>query len=270
MFIIRKDSAMTNRRDLNFVTCGVMACLIWLVAPWQEARALPAFQADGAREFVGTINNTLKVRIRLSQNGEALSGSYAYERIGKSLRLEGKLYDEKEFSIDEFDERGQQTGNFTGKFVTRDWIEGYWSATAGKKQMPFSALVQDGRQIPAASVNDQLSGQYRRLFRGSFDRDPGTLNVWLLKDGHYRVAGDALWLGAGDAEHRPVHVGEIDGIFSLQGRKIFYKDLTIENGCSLTITFGTGSLTVTDDNSMCGGVNVSFDGEYKKVGPPHL
>jgi hypothetical protein len=259
---------VTNRQELKHLMQGIIACLILLVTPWHEARAA-SFQSNSEREFVGTINQTLRVRIRLSQNGEALRGSYAYERIGKSLRLDGKLYDEKEFSLDEFDERGNQTGNFTGKFVTKDWIEGYWSPAAGKKQLPFSALVQDGSQIPAASVKDHLSGQYKRLIEGRFDQDSGTLNVWLLKDGHYRVEGVALWMGAGDPDHRSVHVGDIDGVFVLDGRKIAYKDLSMENGCSFNITFGTGSLKITDDNSMCGGVNVTFDGDYKKVGPPH-
>jgi hypothetical protein len=261
----------TGRNTRVLIFLMVVACLSLFVAPRREARALP-FPMQDEREFAGTINNTLKVRITLKRNGEVLTGSYSYERIGKSLRLNGKLYDEKEFSIDEFDERGTRTGNFTGKFVTPDWIEGYWEpAATGKKQLPFSAMVQDGEHIPAASAQDQLSGQYRRVFRGRFDKDAGTLNVWLLKDGRYRVEGVALWVGQGDdPERRPVHVGDIDGVFALQGRKIIYEDTSMENGCRLTITFGTGNATITDDNAMCGGVNVTFDGEYKKVGPPHI
>ena len=36
------------------------------------------------------------------------------------------------------------------------------------------------------------------------------------------------------------------------------------DGCKLTITVSEDSLTVTKDNFGCGGLNVSFDGFYKK------
>ena len=54
-------------------------------------------QSSTDREFVGTINHTLSVRIKLTQAGTVLSGSYVYEKIGKSLRLKGAMDGEVEF-----------------------------------------------------------------------------------------------------------------------------------------------------------------------------
>ncbi len=242
----------------------IILCLTMLVALTASARpALP--QSSDEREFVGTINNTLRVRLRLSQSGKVLSGSYVYERIGKSLRLNGAMTDENEFYLDEFDERGSQTGRFEGKFVTKDWIEGTWSSTSTKKELPFRAWALDGKQIPAANAHDRLSGEYRRVDqRGRFDRDSSTLNVWLLKDGQVRVAGGSSWVG--NARTGNVNVGEVDGIFELQGSKLFFKGSDGVD-CRFTITFDTDYLTVTEDNLQCGGLNVSFDGKYHKVGP---
>ncbi len=256
---------MMKSPRLRFMVYIIIAAVMALAWPATEARS-GRIQPGSEREFVGTINNNLRVRIRLSQTAEALTGSYFYERIGKRLRLEGRLYGGKEFQINEFDEQGHRTGEFDGKFATADWIEGTWSSADGKRQMPFSAWVLDGRLIPAASSDDQVSGQYRRIFQGRFDRDQATLNVWLLKDGRVRVAGDATWVG--DARRGNVHVGEIDGVFPLEGRKILYRDSEDEEGCRLTITLGRNSLVVTNDNLRCGGVNVNFDGEYRRVGPP--
>jgi hypothetical protein len=226
---------------------------------------LPPRQLKSEKVLVGTINKTLKVQIKLSRNGKALSGSYSYERVGKALRLEGQMQSENEFYLNEFDEGGAQTGKFDGKFVTEDWIEGTWSAARTKKQLVFSAWDLNGKQIPSGSADDKISGEYRRVFRGRFDRDPATLNIWLLKDGRVRIAGNATWVG--NVKTGNVNVGDVDGVFELHDRKILYNDAD-EDACRFTVTLGQNAITVTDDNSKCGGVNVSFDGEYRKVGPP--
>jgi hypothetical protein len=239
--------------------------LAMLIALTGSARTVADQSSDG-REFVGTINNTLRVRIRLSQSGNILGGSYAYERVGKSLKLNGAMTSEKEFYLDEFDERGRQTGKFEGNFVSKDWLEGTWSSTSTKKEMPFSAWAIDGKQIPATDTPDRVSGQYRRVDkRGRFDRDSATLNVWLLKDGQVRVAGDSTWVGNETTGN--VNVGNVDEVFALEGNKLFFKSGDGDDDCRFTIMFGRESLLVTEDNLKCGGLNVSFDGKYRRVGP---
>lgn len=257
---------MTNTTGMKHMKRRIVLCLTVIIALTASARPVRA-QSSDEREFVGTINNTLRVRIGLSQSGKILSGSYAYERIGRSLRLNGSMTSENEFYLNEFDERGSQTGKFEGKFVTKDWLEGTWSSTSTKKEMPFSAWAIDGKQIPAANAPDRVSGKYRRVDKtGRFDRDSSELNVWLLKDGQVRVAGDSSWVG--NARTGNVNVGNVDGVFELQGSKLFFKDGDGDEVCRFTITFGAASLLVTDDNLRCGGLNVSFDGKYRKVGSP--
>lgn len=251
-----------NRRTI--LCLAIFIALITLIALTASARSAPNQASE--REFVGTINNTLRVRLKLSQSGKILSGSYAYERIGTRLRLNGAMTSENEFYLNEFDERGSQTGKFEGKFVSKDWLEGTWVSTNKKKEMPFSAFAIDGKQIPAADAQDRVSGQYRRVDkRGRFDRDSAELNVWLLKDGQVRVAGDSSWVG--NERTGNVNVGSVDGIFPLQGSKLFFKDGDGDDDCRFTITFGVDSLLITKDNLRCGGLNVSFDGKYRKVGP---
>jgi hypothetical protein len=247
-----------NRRSI--------VCLTMLIALTASARPAPP-QSSGEREFVGTINNTLRVRLRLSQSGKSLSGSYVYERIGKSLRLNGAMTSEKEFYLNEFDEGGKLTGRFEGKFVTEDWIEGSWSSVKAKeKSTDFEARDLNGKQIPNGGPNDKISGEYKRVFRGSFDRDTAVLDVWLLKDGRVRVAGQAIWVG--NIKTGNVNEGSVDGVFPLRGNRMFYKETDSDNPCSFAIAFGVNSLTVTFDHFQCGGINVTFDGKYRKVGPP--
>jgi hypothetical protein len=255
---------MTNATGMKHMNRRIILCLAMLMALTASARPVPA-QTSDEREFVGTINNTLRVRLRLSQSGKVLSGSYVYEKIGKSLRLNGAMTYENEFYLNEYDERGSQTGKFEGAFVTKDWIEGTWSSTSTNKYLPFRASAIDGKLIPAANAHDRLSGEYRRVDqRGGFDRNSSYLNVWLLKDGQLRVAGYSSWVG--NVRTGNVNVGQVDGIFKLQGSKLFFKSGDGVD-CRFKITFGVDSLTVTEDNSQCGGINVTFDGKYRRVGP---
>ena len=244
----------------------IIVSFAMLIAVTASARVVPA-QSSPEREFVGTINKTLRVRILLSRSGKNLNGSYAYERVGTSLRLNGEMMSETRFDLEEFDERGNQTGKFDGAFVSKDWIEGTCRSANGKKEMPFSAWVIDGQQIPATDAHDRVSGRYRRVDdRGRFDPNSSELNVWLLKDGRIRVAGVSQWVT--NAKTGNVNFGEVDGVLALQGRKLFYKRGDEDDECRLTITLGADSLTITDDNLQCGGLNVNFDGKYQKVGHP--
>jgi hypothetical protein len=238
--------------------------IVMLLALTVSAR--PVFdQASDVREFVGTINQTLKIRLRLSRSGQILTGSYIYERVGSfdlSLRLNGAMTSENEFYLDEFDGRNSKTGRFEGKFASKDWLEGTWSSTSTKKEMPFSVRVEDGQQVPSTNPQDRVSGRYKRVNqRGGFDRYSAELDVWLLKNGEVRVSGDSSWVG--NERTGNVNVGSVDGIFALQVNKLFFKG---SDGCRFTITFGGDSLQITEDNQQCGGMNVSFDGKYRRVG----
>src|SRR6266542_4130254 len=243
------NAADIKHKHLRIILCGTM-----LIALAVTARLVPA-QSTDEREFVGTINKTLRVRIRLSQSGKVLRGSYAYERIGKSLRLAGEMTFENEFHLDEFDERGTKTGTFEGKFVSRDWLEGTWSSTSTKRQLYFTAKAIDGKQIPAANADDRVSGQYKRVDeKGRLDEHSAVLNVWLLKDGEVRVRGFSSWVG--NSQTGDINVGNVEGLYAVQGSKVFFRSGDGDDRCHFTILFGRDSLRVMDDNRMCGGSNV--------------
>jgi hypothetical protein len=255
-----KGAGKLTHRLLGAHAMGL--CLVMMIIGLMAAH--PGFpQTTPAREFVGTINYTLAIRIKLTQTDGVLTGSYLYEKIGKSLRLEGRMKNETDFFLTETDERGNPTGGFEGEFVSKDWIEGTWLSADKKKSLPFTAWIPGGEQAPTSTANDKISGQYKRMIRGKIDRHTATLDIWLLKDGRVRVKGDAIWVG--DPKTGNVNTGDVDGIFSLQSGKILYKE---GDTCSFTIHLGTGSLAITDDNLSCGGMNVTFDGEYRKVGKP--
>ena len=250
--------------ECAFMIRKVILCSIVVL---MSVSASAFYQAKAEKEFVGAINNTMKIRIRLAENNGKYQGTYLYEKVGKDLRLNGASRGEGEFYLNEFDESGKKTGVFEGHFVSEDWIEGTWVPGAGKKSVAFSAWNPKGKDVPTDSKDDKVSGEYKRVDeQGRFDSNTAVLNVWLLKSGRVRVAGDATWVA--DPKKGNVNVGEVDGVFDLKSNKVVYGGSDADDPCRFTITIGAGSLAVTEDNLQCGGLNVSFDGTYRKVGPP--
>jgi hypothetical protein len=77
--------------------------------------------------------------------------------------------------------------------------------------------------------------------------------------GRLHVSGNAEWVG--DAAAGNVHTSEVDGTFALEGDSVHYD----AEGCRFMLTFTRGGLAVSDDNAACGGMNVTFDGDYMKT-----
>ena len=72
------------------------------------------------------------------------------------------------------------------------------------------------------------------------------------------VAGDALWLGPNAADGQ-VNAGEMIGLGELKsGRAVF--DL---EGCTAPMALKDAGVKV-EEESGCGGMNVSFAGEYNR------
>lgn len=121
--------------------------------------------------------------------------------------------------------------------------------------------LRDYSQI--AATGTAISGLYERFYRGKRDKHLATIHVFEFQKKRARVVGTAIWVG--NASIGNVNVGEIDGLFPLDGNKLRYNE-SEEDSCHLTITFAKNALVVTEDNSHCGGLNVSFNGEYKRIG----
>jgi hypothetical protein len=223
-----------------------------------------ALQLKGEREFVGAINNTIRIRMKLAQSGNAIRGTYLYERVGKDIQLNGTISGQQ-ITLKETDASGNQTGSFKGRFVTADLIEGTWSNADGTKTFPFRVAASVEPASTSTSANDGIGGEYVRVdAKGRIEKVSGaSINVRLLKDGTVEIAGDATLVV--DAKRGNVRTGNVEGTYKLSGNKLFVKGEG-QYDCALTITFGKGSLEVTDDNGQCGGLAVSFDGSYKRIG----
>lgn len=127
----------------------------------------------------------------------------------------------------------------------------------------YLSRLTELRGSVASTAKLSISGEYQRYYRGKPDKDSATLTVRELSDGRVEIKGTAIWIGN---EEGAVHDGGIEGTFARQGNQVDYQDPDLnEDSCRLTITFAENALTVTNDNLRCGGLNVTFDGTYRKL-----
>ena len=224
-----------------------------------------ALQIKGEREFSGAINRSIRIKMTLSQSGKSLSGSYYYEKVGKPITLSGSI-NGQQLTLKEYDENGNNTGTFSGHFVTPDTIEGSWSNADASKTYPFSLKAGNATTRPLTSTPGSVDGKYERLdAKGRIEKESGAeLNVETQPDGMILVEGDATLVV--NARTGNVRTGGISATAKPNGNQLNLSEGS--DGCQMKMVFGKGSLEVTEDNGQCGGLGVSFIGTYKRTGAP--
>jgi hypothetical protein len=108
-----------------------------------------------------------------------------------------------------------------------------------------------------------ITGHYERYINNKIDTNAAYIDVANHEHDKFQILGSAIWVG--NAENGNVNMGNIEGVFPLDNNTIRYSS----DDCKLKVTFSEESLIVSKDNLMCGGLNVSFDGLYKKVNKDH-
>ena len=100
--------------------------------------------------FRGTIAGNLRIEMTLLRDGERVTGSYFYPKVGKNIALSGAIDKDGNVSINESDDGGKQTGVFKGKWKpatdspdpTLNEIDGKWSRPDGSKETAFLVTQQ--------------------------------------------------------------------------------------------------------------------------------
>jgi uncharacterized protein DUF3298 len=90
------------------------------------------------KHFKGSIGSTLDLQMKLMRNGDQLTGSYFYQKVGTRINLKGSVDKDGNLTLDEFDPTGKQTGMFKGLWTVDKedgliTLAGNWSKPAGEK-----------------------------------------------------------------------------------------------------------------------------------------
>ena len=82
--------------------------------------------------FRGSIGGK-SIEMKLTRNGNELSGTYAYDSVGKDLTVKGSAGPGNNVTLKEFDPTGKQTGTFEGEYKIEDPNEGVFVFTGNWK-----------------------------------------------------------------------------------------------------------------------------------------
>lgn len=90
------------------------------------------------KHFKGSIGSTLDLQMKLVRNGDQLTGSYFYQKVGTKITLKGTVDKDGNLTLDEFDPTGKQTGVFKGLWQVKAedgliTLAGNWSKPPGEK-----------------------------------------------------------------------------------------------------------------------------------------
>jgi hypothetical protein len=108
------------------------------------------------KQFAGNINNKTEIEMKLNRQGDSLSGSYVYKRIGVDIPIKGTISGQH-FLIKEYGGKdGSQTGFFEGDFASAGEISGNWSNASGDKVMVFS-LREKATTVSGATPTQSAS-----------------------------------------------------------------------------------------------------------------
>ena len=141
----------------------------------QETAAGGAATAGDKFYFRGRINYDLKVEMTLVRDGDRLTGTYFYPRVGKNIDLKGTVSKDGNVELRESDETGKDTGVFKGKWTSNAMglaeIEGKWSRPDGSKETDFQISQQPLELASSVRVVPKVIKEDNKKLRYSVDAE---------------------------------------------------------------------------------------------------
>lgn len=105
-----------------------------------------AVKNPNEKTFRGMING-IEFQMNLVREGDALSGSYFYTKVGKDLKLAGKIEKNGKFTLQETNDKDKKTGEWNGTWKEEAnspgiLLEGEWNKPNDKDKLGFFATEQ--------------------------------------------------------------------------------------------------------------------------------
>lgn len=114
--------------------------------------------------FKGTIGNALDLQMKLVRDGENLTGTYYYQKVGSSIDLRGTIDQTGNVNLEEYDHAGKQTGLFTGLWKENSdgliEVSGNWTKPGSDKKTAFTLLQEpiefsNGVELVAKQIKEK-------------------------------------------------------------------------------------------------------------------
>jgi hypothetical protein len=146
--------------------------------------------------FRGTIAGNLSIEMTLTRDGDRLTGTYFYPKVGKNISLTGTIDKDGNVDLREADEAGKDTGIFKGKWKPAtdspdprlNEIAGKWSKPDGSKETEFQVVQQPIEFSAAVRVTPKVIKEANKEKRYTIDAEYPQIEGDARFDGFNREA----------------------------------------------------------------------------------
>ncbi len=153
MLWLKRRFGLTSLAQKALMACAAVAALLMVMCGSAHASAEPpGVNTSGPSTFRGEIAKGLKIEMRLYQEGPSLYGTYSYEAFGRDIQVKGTINKRGEFALQEF-VKGRVTGNFEGRFVTMDRVEGKWFKKSPRHTGRSFYVIRTGAPLATTQVS---------------------------------------------------------------------------------------------------------------------
>ncbi|MEN9345561.1 MAG: hypothetical protein RLZZ60_1030 [Bacteroidota bacterium] len=196
---------------------------------------------DFTKTLEGYINNQHEIIMILIKQSKSLTGTYKYKNKKNSIKLVGRIDDNDNITMNEFNNKGNITGNFKGQLIGDNFI-GIWSKPDGNNSMPFQLKVVSS--FKSNSNNSSIS--YDSVNQGNID------GIALPPADAESIEGAIIWTGTfRDEFGRTIQIlaNQPDN-FHFQLTPHYTEDCTedVLTGTALTIDYNQNVAVFYDNN----------------------
>jgi len=146
--------------------------------------------------FRGTIAGDLSIEMTLTRDGDRLTGTYFYPKVGKNINLAGTIDKAGNVELRETDEAGKDTGVFKGKWKAAtdspdpslNEMEGKWSKPDGSKETEFQVDQQPIEFSSPVRVTPKVIKEANKAKRYTIDAEYPQIEGDARFDGFNREA----------------------------------------------------------------------------------
>lgn len=144
----------------TLVSLGLLLILFQKDISWKEEKLItPLINED--LMFKGRIGKKYPIKINLKRKGNNLSGDL-FNSFKDRKDVKGKIYDEVIIFLREY-ESGRETGNFLGRYISKNKITGIWTTADGKGVFSFY-LYKNNQNTNINSITNTAVFKHKQTF----------------------------------------------------------------------------------------------------------
>ena len=242
---------------MNLKTYTFSLLILFLISCKEETKKeTPNF--DFVKTFAGKIDNKYPLHIKLNSENGKINGTYFYDKVGTDIEIKGTISNDSTLTLNEFDQKGNQTGLWNGKLINENKISGTWSKPNGDSAKEFTLiLTSDNYESSKKAISESKYSNYNGTYNSPFNDGGISFGRLTIKyNENNEIEFDI------STAHQAGCTGELKGTAKINSNGIATHSSS--NCKSLTFEFKNNQVIVKEKHCDLHGMRCFFSGTYKK------